>query len=202
MFTWLFRLVVGSVMLAGALWLLRAAMKWWIDGPQIEPPTAPWPPLVDPAANGVDEDDPARGSTSINGAGPVKRGGAQPANGSANGVSAGPAYFGANGVSVGSTNGTGAATTPGLAPARAREPGLASNGVITETPAVPPQILGQTWVRLDETGAALTSHPVKAKESSRLYHLPGMLAYDRTRPDRCYPSAEDAEADGFVRAKR
>jgi hypothetical protein len=36
----------------------------------------------------------------------------------------------------------------------------------------------------------------------RLYHLPGMLAYDRTHPDRCYPSPEAAETDGFTRAKR
>jgi hypothetical protein len=47
-----------------------------------------------------------------------------------------------------------------------------------------------------------TSHPVKAKLSSMLYHLPGMAAYKRTRPDRCYRDAESAEADGFTRAKR
>jgi len=47
-----------------------------------------------------------------------------------------------------------------------------------------------------------TSHPVKAKLSSMLYHLPGMAFYDRTRPDRCYVDAEAAEADGFIRAKR
>jgi len=47
-----------------------------------------------------------------------------------------------------------------------------------------------------------TSHPVKAKLSSMLYHLPGMAFYDRTRPDRCYIDAEAAEADGFIRAKR
>ena len=47
-----------------------------------------------------------------------------------------------------------------------------------------------------------TSHPVKAKLSSMLYHLPGMAAYKRTRPDRCYRDPESAEADGFTRAKR
>ena len=47
-----------------------------------------------------------------------------------------------------------------------------------------------------------TSHPVKAKLSSMLYHLPGMAFYERTRPDRCYVDAEAAEADGFTRAKR
>jgi hypothetical protein len=43
--------------------------------------------------------------------------------------------------------------------------------------------------------------PVKAKERSRIYHLPGMAAYVRTVPDRCYRSAEEAEAHGFRRAK-
>lgn len=46
------------------------------------------------------------------------------------------------------------------------------------------------------------SHPIKAKMSSHLFHLPGMLAYERTRPDRCYATEEEAEADGFVKAKR
>ena len=44
--------------------------------------------------------------------------------------------------------------------------------------------------------------PVKVKLASGIYHLPGMLAYDRTAPDRCYVSAEEAEADGFRAAKR
>jgi hypothetical protein len=43
---------------------------------------------------------------------------------------------------------------------------------------------------------------VKAKRSSKLYREPDAAAYDRSRPDRCYVSAEAAEADGFTRAKR
>ncbi len=46
------------------------------------------------------------------------------------------------------------------------------------------------------------SHPIKAKLSSRIFHLPGMFAYDRTKPDRCYRDAEAAEADGLRPAKR
>lgn len=53
-----------------------------------------------------------------------------------------------------------------------------------------------------EGGVCPTSHPVKAKLASRLFHLPGMFAYDRTRADRCYRDAEAAVADGFVQAKR
>lgn len=51
-------------------------------------------------------------------------------------------------------------------------------------------------------GVCPTTHPVKAKVASKLFHLPGMFAYDRTRPDRCYVDASAAEADGFVRARR
>lgn len=47
-----------------------------------------------------------------------------------------------------------------------------------------------------------TSHPVKAKLSSKIFHLPGMLNYDRTKPDRCYKDAKAAETDGLRAAKR
>ena len=53
-----------------------------------------------------------------------------------------------------------------------------------------------------EAGACPPTHPVKAKLASRLFHLPGMFAYDRTRPDRCYLDASTAVADGFTQAKR
>jgi hypothetical protein len=58
-----------------------------------------------------------------------------------------------------------------------------------------------TWVEASGTLCPET-HPIKAKLSSRIFHLPGMLAYDRTRPDRCYATAEAADADGFTKAKR
>lgn len=60
---------------------------------------------------------------------------------------------------------------------------------------------GAPWVEPDGK-ACPPGHPVKAKLASRLYHLPGMLAYDRTVPDRCYADPAGAEADGFTRAKR
>lgn len=57
------------------------------------------------------------------------------------------------------------------------------------------------WI--EPTGSVCPpSHPVKAKLRSSLYHLPGMFAYARTVPDRCYGTAEQAEADGFTAAKR
>jgi hypothetical protein len=51
-------------------------------------------------------------------------------------------------------------------------------------------------------GACPSSHPVKAKESSRIYHVTGGANYERTVPDRCYRDEAAAEADGFVRSKR
>jgi hypothetical protein len=129
MFTWLFRLLIGVAVVSGALWLVRAAMKWWVDGPDVEPSAQAWPRLVEL-----------------------------------------PAFAEAP-----------AAAPVALAPLATLEGG---------------------WVTPDDGSDVLTSYPVKAKESSRLYHLPGMLAYDRTRPDRCYLTPEAAEADGFVRAKR
>jgi hypothetical protein len=46
------------------------------------------------------------------------------------------------------------------------------------------------------------SHPIKAKLASRIFHIPGMFAYDRTRADRCYPDESSAAGDGFTKAKR
>jgi hypothetical protein len=46
------------------------------------------------------------------------------------------------------------------------------------------------------------SHPIKAKMASRIYHLPGMFNYTRTRPDRCYASEAAAKRDGLASAKR
>ena len=51
-------------------------------------------------------------------------------------------------------------------------------------------------------GECPPSHPVKAKMSSKIYHLPGGFNYARTRPDRCYRDAEAAEADGLRPSKR
>ena len=47
-----------------------------------------------------------------------------------------------------------------------------------------------------------TTHPVKAKLSSKIFHLPGGQMYDRSKPDRCYRDAAAAEADGLRQAKR
>ena len=60
---------------------------------------------------------------------------------------------------------------------------------------------GQTWVAADVDGSAPDTHPVKARDSSGIFHVPGGRFYDRTRPDRCYATTDDAEADGYRRSK-
>ncbi len=59
----------------------------------------------------------------------------------------------------------------------------------------------KAWVD-PKGGVCPTSHPVKAKLASKIFHLPGGFNYPRTRPDRCYIDAAAAEADGLRPAKR
>jgi hypothetical protein len=68
-------------------------------------------------------------------------------------------------------------------------------------PAPAPAASGASYV-MPVGGVCPTSHQVKAKLASKRFHLPGMFAYDRTTPDRCYLDAGSAEADGFTKARR
>ncbi|MGH9186958.1 MAG: hypothetical protein ACRD0U_14250 [Acidimicrobiales bacterium] len=68
-------------------------------------------------------------------------------------------------------------------------------------PLLTPPSNGRSWIEPDGD-ACPASHPVKAKLSSGIFHLPGGLSYERTQPDRCYVSADAAEADGLRPAKR
>jgi hypothetical protein len=43
--------------------------------------------------------------------------------------------------------------------------------------------------------------PVKVKLGSGIYHVEGMMNWERTHPDRCYVSADAAEADGYRASK-
>lgn len=47
-----------------------------------------------------------------------------------------------------------------------------------------------------------SSHPLKANESSKIFHPPDGLSYERTRPDRCYANEAAAESDGYRKARR
>ncbi len=82
-------------------------------------------------------------------------------------------------------------------PARAVQPGTAEHPPGQPRPADDEQ----RWVPPNTDGSVPASHPVKVKESSGIFHVPGGRFYDRTRPDRCYPTAAAAEADGYRRSK-
>jgi hypothetical protein len=51
-------------------------------------------------------------------------------------------------------------------------------------------------------GACPASHPVKAKLSSGIFHVPGGQNYDRTHADRCYVDEDAATGDGLRKSQR
>lgn len=96
--------------------------------------------------------------------------------------------------------------TAGTATARGEEPSSrparpARRGWGSREPAERRRPSAVIWVEPDG-GVCPTSHPVKAKVGPRLFRVPGMPAYERTRPDRCYRDEESATADGLTRARR
>ncbi len=56
------------------------------------------------------------------------------------------------------------------------------------------------WVDPDD-GTCPSTHPVKAKLASGIFHVPGGANYERTRADRCYTTTGAAEADGLRASK-
>lgn len=72
---------------------------------------------------------------------------------------------------------------------------------LEETPPVATADVGQVWAEPVDGGCP-DGYPIKLKLSSGIFHQPGGLSYDRTVPDRCYPDAASAEADGYRAAKR
>ena len=85
-----------------------------------------------------------------------------------------------------------AETAPAPTWERAEEPSVPAATVVAD---IPP------WVEATD-GACPTSHPVKARAGSEIFHLPGGASYERTKADRCYLDAAAAEADGLRAAKR
>jgi len=86
----------------------------------------------------------------------------------------------------------------------------------TPTPSAPPQwpplpgqsvttsqvrLDAQTWLLALDDGSVPPSHPIKAKDSSKIFHVPGGRFYDRTKPERCYATAATATADGYRQSK-
>ncbi|MFN8025881.1 MAG: hypothetical protein U0W40_05835 [Acidimicrobiia bacterium] len=57
------------------------------------------------------------------------------------------------------------------------------------------------WVEPNDDGSCPDGYPVKAKVASGIFHVEGGRNYARTKPDRCYATAEAAEADGLRQSK-
>lgn len=51
-------------------------------------------------------------------------------------------------------------------------------------------------------GQCPDGYPIKGNAQSGIFHVPGGISYDRTIPEKCYRTAEDAVADGFRQSKR
>ncbi|MEO7555733.1 MAG: hypothetical protein ABIV94_03910 [Acidimicrobiales bacterium] len=96
-----------------------------------------------------------------------------------------------------------ATPAPAEAPARAprTRPLRAGSAPSPDAPAKSTKQVLESWV--DPKGDICPrTHPVKAKLSSKIFQVVGNVAYNRTKPDRCYKDPEAAEADGFRAAKR
>ena len=89
-------------------------------------------------------------------------------------------------------------------PPQPRETPAAAGGAATAPATTAPATTAEaTTAWVEPTGETCpASHPVKAKMSSQIFHVPGGASYDRTRPDRCYRDAAAAEADGLRKAAR
>ncbi len=73
---------------------------------------------------------------------------------------------------------------------------LADNG-----DTAPDAVQTLVWVEPLDDGSCPSGHPIKANDSSGIYHVPGGRFYDRTVAVRCYASPEAASADGYRAAK-
>jgi len=85
-------------------------------------------------------------------------------------------------------------------PATAKPATVTATASTTVTDPAAPVDATTSWVAGDGTTAP-AGYPVKVNTRSGIYHVEGGLAYERTRPDRWYRSAADAEADGFRPSK-
>ncbi|MGQ0830284.1 MAG: sunset domain-containing protein [Microthrixaceae bacterium] len=80
-------------------------------------------------------------------------------------------------------------------PAAPEKPAAPARAAVKKKP------LRAAWVE-PKGDVCPTTHPVKAKLASKIFHLPGMTNYARTKPDRCYKDGPTAERDGLRPAKR
>jgi hypothetical protein len=79
------------------------------------------------------------------------------------------------------------------------EPTSPTTAAPVDAPVVPEP---DPWVEPTASGGCPVGYPVKAKLGSKIFHVPEGTMYERTIPDRCYATAEAAEADGLRASKR
>jgi hypothetical protein len=90
-------------------------------------------------------------------------------------------------------------TAPPYASATLPEPTGPEKAAPVDAPIVPEP---DPWVEPTADGGCPDGYPVKAKLGSKIFHVPEGSLYERTVPDRCYATAEAAEADGLRASKR
>ena len=89
------------------------------------------------------------------------------------------------------------------APAAAPEPVEWPPLAVAPEPTPEPEPVPSTpWVDPLEDGSCPSTHPVKGKLMSGLYHVVGGFNYPRAKADRCYLDIEAAEDDGLRASKR
>ena len=93
-----------------------------------------------------------------------------------------------------------ATSRPAPAPPPSPAPRPAPRPAPTPTPPTATATPASERWREPVDGACPDGYPVKVAKSG-IYHVPGGRSYERTTAYRCYMNAEDAEADGYRRAK-
>jgi hypothetical protein len=106
----------------------------------------------------------------------------------------------------------GGPSAPSLArsvPEPTREPELVGAGTLPQAHVGADQVMptsaetrnGDAWVPPLGGGECPVTHPIKANETSGIFHSPGGRFYARTEAVRCYRTAEAAAADGYRASK-
>ena len=90
-------------------------------------------------------------------------------------------------------------TPAAAAPAVAKKRPLVAKKAAPAKKAPAPE--ATAWVEASG-GMCPASHPIKAKLASSIFHAPGQLAYDRTRPTAATATSIAAQDDGLRPAKR
>ena len=99
-----------------------------------------------------------------------------------------------------SESGTSWEAQPFPYPPQPRETPVAATDAASK-PAASAPADSKAWVEPNGHSCP-ASHPVKAKMSSKIFHVPGGANYERTNPDRCYRDEAAAVADGLRKAAR